>query len=375
MDRTPRQAIELRGVSKRFGNVPVLKNVTLSVAQSEVLTLLGPSGSGKSTILNLIAGFFPPDAGDIVLDGNIANEVPTHRRNLGMVFQNYSLLPHLSVANNVAFGLTVRNRPRAEIQQRVHWALGLVHLTELADRFPAQLSGGQQQRIAVARALVVNPSVLLYDEPLSNLDAKLRKELQVELRRIHRDTGTTTLYVTHDQEEAITMADRVALVNGGVIEQLGDPRSIFEYPRTRFVAEFMGYANFLTGRLEARRDNACVVVLGDGSRLVSDGNGAAPLNSQVTLCIRDERVLIEPAHGGSHLALPSAQTNPPLPGIIKDITYTGTAYVVFVVLQTGAGLRARVPVQQLDGQPPEMGGRVNVLLPRRDLRALADADV
>jgi spermidine/putrescine transport system ATP-binding protein len=254
--------IELRGVSKRYGANIALRELQLEISDGEFFCLLGPSGCGKTTTLNLIGGFVAPTEGTIWLRGQRIDNLPPHKRPVNTVFQSYALFPHMSVRDNVAFGLKMDRVKRAETDRRVAEALALVGLEEFGDRTPAQLSGGQQQRVAVARALVKRPAVLLLDEPLGALDLKLRQRLQVELSQIHREVGTTFVYVTHDQEEAMSMADRIAVMNLGRIEQLGTPFEIYRRPTSRFVADFIGDANFLDVRVD--HDMA---VLPDGTRV------------------------------------------------------------------------------------------------------------
>jgi ABC-type Fe3+/spermidine/putrescine transport system ATPase subunit len=237
-------ALRLAGISKRYGAVTAVDAVDLEVREGEFLTLLGPSGCGKTTTLGLIAGFFPPSAGEIYLKGKPVAGLPPFRRDIGVVFQDYALFPHMTAGDNVAFGLKMRNLDRGEIDRRVKEALDLVQLRGLGDRRPLELSGGQRQRVALARALVIRPAVLLLDEPLSNLDLKLREEMRVEIAGLQRRLGITTVFVTHDQGEALVMSDRIAVMNAGRIEQLGRPAEIYERPATRFVAEFIGRMNF-----------------------------------------------------------------------------------------------------------------------------------
>lgn len=235
----------LEGVSKRFGDTVAVDNVTLVVRQGSFTTLLGPSGCGKTTTLRLIAGFETPDSGDISLDGESLTKTPPWERDIGFVFQNYALFPHMTVSSNISFGLETRGVGKNEIQARVQEVLDLVSLLGLGQRYPAQLSGGQQQRVALARAIVTQPRVLLLDEPLSNLDAKLREETRVELRRIQQETGITALYVTHDQEEALALSDKVVVMNQGHVEQVGMPEDVWGNPRNLFTAEFLGVDNLL----------------------------------------------------------------------------------------------------------------------------------
>ncbi|MDK2914541.1 MAG: thiamine transport system ATP-binding protein [Thermococcaceae archaeon] len=246
--------IELSGIKKAWEDFKLEIN-DLRVKDGEFLTLLGPSGCGKTTTLRIIAGFEKPDSGEILFDGKSVNELPPYERGIGIVFQDYALFPHMSVFKNVAFGLEMRRLPKAEIERRVKWALELVGLKGFENRYPEQLSGGQQQRVALARALVVEPQVLLLDEPLSNLDAKIRERLRGEIRRIQRELGITTIYVTHDQEEAMAISDRIAVMNVGKLEQVGSPLELYYRPKTEFVARFLGLSNIL--ELEARNGVAC----------------------------------------------------------------------------------------------------------------------
>ncbi len=239
--------VVIRQLTKRFGPTTVLRDISLTVEPRELFFLLGPSGCGKTTLLRTIAGFYQPDEGQLFFGDRPLAGVPPHRRNTGMVFQNYALWPHLTVAQNVAYGLDVRGVNPTEKRRRVQEALAVVRMDDYADRTPNQLSGGQQQRIALARALVVQPDVLLLDEPLSNLDAKLRLEMRDEIRRIHAQTRLTTIYVTHDQKEALSLANRMAILHHGAIEQIGDPRTVYRHPANRFVADFIGESNWLPG--------------------------------------------------------------------------------------------------------------------------------
>jgi spermidine/putrescine transport system ATP-binding protein len=278
------RGIELRGVSKRYGNNVALRSLDLEIRDGEFFCLLGPSGCGKTTTLNLVGGFVAPTEGTIWLRGQRIDTLPPHKRPVNTVFQSYALFPHMSVRDNVAFGLKMDRVKRQETARRVNEALALVGLEEYGDRTPAQLSGGQQQRVAVARALVKRPAVLLLDEPLGALDLKLRQRLQVELSQIHREVGTTFVYVTHDQEEAMSMADRIAVMNLGLIEQLGTPFEIYRRPTSRFVADFIGDANFLD--VEVAGD---VAVLADGTRVPCRPSGR---NGAATLMIRPESLRI-----------------------------------------------------------------------------------
>jgi spermidine/putrescine ABC transporter ATP-binding subunit len=282
--------IELRGVSKTYGHHTALQPTELKIQDGEFFCLLGPSGCGKTTTLNLIGGFVAPTQGTIWIQGQRVDRLPPHKRNVNTVFQSYALFPHMTVSENVGFGLRMARVDKRERAQRVTEALELVGLEEFGGRLPGQLSGGQQQRVAVARALVRRPAVLLLDEPLGALDLKLRKRLQVELSQIHREVGTTFVYVTHDQEEAMTMADRVAVLNVGMIEQIGAPEEIYKRPRSRFVADFIGESNFFAATV----DNGAkgTVVLVDGTRV---GHARQELDrgtTSVTLMVRPESIHI-----------------------------------------------------------------------------------
>ncbi|MGH3001954.1 MAG: ABC transporter ATP-binding protein [Gaiellaceae bacterium] len=272
--------IELRGVVKKYGQQVALRGLDLEIRAGEFFCLLGPSGCGKTTTLNLIGGFVPVTEGEIWIQGERIHELPPHKRPVNTVFQSYALFPHMNVRENVRFGLKMDRVPRSESTPRVEEALRLVGLEDFGDRMPTQLSGGQQQRVAVARALVKRPSVLLLDEPLGALDLKLRQRLQIELAQIHRDVGTTFVYVTHDQEEAMSMADRIAVMNDGRIEQLDTPETIYRRPATRFVADFIGDSNFFAATVEGE-----VAQLADDSRLpCRGGRGAA------TVMVRPESI-------------------------------------------------------------------------------------
>ena len=281
-----RAVVELVGVSKRYGAVTALDALDLAVYEGELLSLLGPSGCGKTTTLNVIAGFAAPDAGRVVIDGDDVTAEPAWRRGLGVVFQSYALFPHMSVADNVAFGLRERGAGKREIAERVRAALALVRLPAVAHQRPHQLSGGMQQRVALARALVIRPRVLLLDEPLAALDRKLREEMRAELRDIQRTVGITTVFVTHDQHEALGLSDRVAVMSAGRVEQLGSPREVYERPATRFVADFIGASSVLEGRA---LDGETVELAGGVRLRVALREGPAP-GRAVRLLVRPERV-------------------------------------------------------------------------------------
>ncbi len=286
-------AVQLDGVTKRFGNVVALDNVSLLVRRGELMTLLGPSGCGKTTLLNVVAGFLLPDSGEIAIDGRRVTDVPPHRRESGIMFQNYALFPHMSVAANVGYGLRMRRVVKPEIARRVADALALMKLDGLEDRKPRQLSGGQQQRVALARALVIRPRVLLLDEPFSALDRNLRAAMQVEIKEIQRKLGVTTIFVTHDQSEALSLSDRIAVIAAGRIRQLGTPDEIYCRPIDRFVASFVGDVNVLHARLERIDGATAAVALGPARVLVPSRTlqGAAP-GALVDLFVRPEQLRV-----------------------------------------------------------------------------------
>src|SRR5580704_6286233 len=289
-------AVTFDGVSKNFGEVKALDHVSLKIGRGEFMTLLGPSGCGKTTLLKLAAGFLAPDGGTVAIDGKCVNDVPTYKREIGMMFQNYALFPHMSVAENIGYGLKTRHVPRHDIRRRVADALALVKLTGMEDRKPRQLSGGQQQRVALARALVINPTVLLLDEPFSALDKNLRGSMQVELREIQRKLKVTTIFVTHDQSEALSLSDRLAVMSEGRIRQLGTPEEIYRRPCERFVASFVGDANVLRGRLERVDGALAIVALGAARIKVPSGplQGIAA-SAPVDLFVRPEQLRLTAA--------------------------------------------------------------------------------
>jgi putative spermidine/putrescine transport system ATP-binding protein len=314
-----RPVLELAGVRKHYDSLVAVDDLDLSLRTGEFLTLLGPSGSGKTTTLMMVAGLQQPDAGSITLNGASVARLPPYRRDIGMVFQSYALFPHMTVRRNVAFPLEMRGLGKAEIARLVDEALALVKLPDHGDRLPRQLSGGQQQRVALARAMVYRPALLLMDEPLGALDRKLREQLQLEIKRVHRERDISVLYVTHDQEEALTMSDRIAVFNRGRIEQIGTPEELYDRPATRFVASFIGDTNLLSGRVVAASDGMCEVETAAG-RIRASQRQPIAAGTPVTVAVRPERVVLAaPRGGGSGLA-----------GNIAEIIFLGTArkYVV-----------------------------------------------
>ena len=334
----PRAAIGIDGVSKRFGGVGAVDDVSLEIADGEFFSLLGPSGCGKTTTLRMVAGFERPDEGRIVLNGNDVTTVPANKRPLNMVFQQYALFPHMSVYDNVAFGLKVKRVPRAEHKERVHEMLRVVSLEGMDKRRARQLSGGQQQRVALARALVNRPAALLLDEPLGALDVKLRKQMQLELKRIQSELGTTFVYVTHDQEEALAMSDRIAVMNGGRVEQIGGPREIYERPQTAFVADFIGSLNAFDFRVDELIGDSAVMRLGEDGRLVVPVNGGHSPGETLRVAVRPERIQIggTAVPGGSQLA-----------GKVAEIVFLGMYTQFHVDTAAGRFVAHRLADEQL----------------------------
>jgi len=313
-NRSP--AVELKALVKKYKDVVAVDHLTLSISRGEFLTLLGPSGSGKTTTLLMIAGFEKLTDGEIILEGRSVALAPPHKRNIGMVFQNYALFPHMNVADNIAFPLKMRKVSTTDIKRRTADVLNQVRLPGYEKRYPHQLSGGQQQRVAVARALVFQPSLLLMDEPLGSLDRKLREEMQVELRKIHIDLEITSLYVTHDQEEALALSDRIALLNEGKLQQVDSPGEVYERPANKFVAGFLGEATFFTGHVLAFEKGNPILSIGEESCICVSKPASCVLNDEVTVAVRPEKMRL-------------AQSNPEdenwnsVPGVVKSVVYLG----------------------------------------------------
>jgi spermidine/putrescine transport system ATP-binding protein len=346
--------VQLQGLVKRFGTVTAVDGIDVDIPSGEFFSLLGPSGCGKTTTLRMIGGFERPDEGRIVLDGRDMAETPPHRRPVNTVFQSYALFPHLDVAANVGFGLRFQSVGREESGRRVAEALRLVRLGGYGDRRPSELSGGQQQRVALARALVLNPRVLLLDEPLGSLDAKLRKALQIELKAIQEEVGITFVYVTHDQEEALTMSDRIAVMSAGTVVQVGRPREVYEEPATAYVADFLGVSNLMDARapVEGR------VTIGDVE--LEARRGDVDATGDVKVVIRPERVRIEPrdAGGSNHV-----------PGMVERTVFLGPTVQVVVRLVGGQAVQSIEPNRE-DIVGHAQGDPVSVHLPADDLRVL-----
>ena len=336
-------------VEKRFGDQVAVRGIDLLVRPGEFVTLLGPSGCGKTTCLRMIAGFIAPTSGRIVMGGRDITALPPHRRNTGMVFQSYALFPHRTVANNIAFGLHVRRLPRAECEARIKDALRLVHLEQFADRYPGQLSGGQRQRVALARAVVIRPDILLLDEPLAALDLKLREELQVEIRRIQSALKITTLFVTHDQGEALSMSDRVAVMHDGGIAQIDSPEMLYERPNSRYVANFVGRTNLLDVVVREKLDGGMVRVETDGADTASFIATVAHLKIDVgTRCLLGARP--------EHLRFGGGRANT-IAAKVRSTTYLGS--IRYVEAEGADGQRFAVQVRP--GEPTPVPGEVVVI--------------
>jgi putative spermidine/putrescine transport system ATP-binding protein len=338
-------ALKLSGLRKEYGSSVAIDDVSLDIEGGEFLTLLGASGSGKTTTLMAIAGFVSPTRGQVLIDGVDQTVIPTYRRDIGMVFQHYALFPHLNVERNIAFPLQMRRIARSEVADRVGRALDLVRLKGFGSRFPKELSGGQQQRVALARALVYEPSILLLDEPLGALDQNLRVEMQLEIRRIQTVLNITTISVTHDQNEAITMSDRIAVMRAGRIEQIGTPHEIYEQPRTRYVSEFMGSTNFISasvenGRVVTQSGKTCPIP--DSARFASD--------QAVEIAIRPERIIFKRYCTDQEATLPAT---------VETVVYQGSSWRIQVVLDSGEKLISIVPTGD-ERTSLTVGQRVNV---------------
>ncbi|OZA92271.1 MAG: polyamine ABC transporter ATP-binding protein [Azorhizobium sp. 39-67-5] len=328
-------SVALMGLTKTYGLSTAVDKLSLEIAAGEMVAFLGPSGCGKTTSLRMIAGLVQPSAGDILISGQPVTRVPVHRRNIGMLFQNYALFPHLNVAENVAFGLQMRGLNRADRDIRVRDALALVQLERFAERMPSALSGGQQQRVALARALVIEPSVLLLDEPLGALDKELRENMQIELRRLQQRLSITTIMVTHDQEEALTLADRIVVMRGGRLEQVGTPGDIYGRPSSRFVAGFVGASNLFEGRVTGGDARSCQIALAGGVRLTAPGS--ADIGDDVLVLIRPEAIHVRPADLGAPGAPNSAIAT------IEDAIYRGPLTHLYLRLSNDHPLVVFVP--------------------------------
>jgi putative spermidine/putrescine transport system ATP-binding protein len=334
--------IELRDITKQFGSVTALHGVSLTVPKGLFLTLLGPTGCGKSTLLRIIAGFVKPTSGQVLIDGKVMNDLPPNQRQVGLLFQNYALFPHMTVEQNVGFGLKVRGLSKAKISARLNEILPLVGIEHLRRRYPTQISGGQQQRTALARTLAIEPRVLLLDEPLAALDRRLRLEMQVELKKLITRVGITTICVSHDQDEALSMSDSIALMNSGRVEQFGSPLELYDRPQTPFAASFLGNSNLLSGQLRREPEGGSVFVAGD-LRIVLP---PAPPSDNATLLLRPE-----------HLTILQEATGDSMPGSIVFVTHLGYSVQYEVKLDAGPAFLVSVP-RARDMVPLPSGARV-----------------
>ena len=364
-DRNSGVAIAVSHITKIFGEgrnrVTALDDVSIDIRDNEFFTLLGPSGCGKTTLLRLIAGFDHPGSGTILLHGEDISRLPPFKRSVNTVFQSYALFPHMTVAENIGFGLEMLDRPKAEIRRTVDEMLSLVKMGELKNRRTDQISGGQQQRVALARALAPRPKVLLLDEPLSALDYKLRKDMQIELKRLQHETGITFIFVTHDQEEALTMSDRVAVMNAGRVLQIGSPQAIYNQPADRFVADFIGDTNFLVGQMSLGSEGVRTVRLSGGVELPVSAVEEAPDTGKVTVVIRPE-----------HVALKSQPGDRSLKGRLDTIVYFGTDTHYHITLSTGEPFMARLQNTRGDTRPFEVGQEIGVSIEPDAVQVLRD---
>lgn len=358
-DKERGAAVDIRAVTKTYGTFTALDDVSLRIEPGQFMTFLGPSGSGKTTTLNVIAGFTDLTAGEILIGDRSVGKLPAHKRNVGVVFQHYALFPHMTVAANVAYPLKLRRVPQAERNRRVADTLEMVRLTDFAHRYPAELSGGQQQRVALARAMVFDPPLLLMDEPLGALDKKLREWLQLEIKRIHRELGTTFVYVTHDQEEALALSDRIAVFNKGRIEQVGSGRDLYDRPETLFVGRFIGESTVLRGPHELRGGETALRI---GEEWVS--HPGRPVGSgRQALLVRPEKIALRRPGTGTEDGLNT------LPGRISEAIYLGSGVKYEVTLADGSRAVARVP---LSDEPLALGESVIVGWQKQDARLLPD---
>lgn len=320
--------LELKNVTKRFGSFTAVKDFSIAVEEGEFVSFLGPSGCGKTTTLRMIAGFLEPTEGEIFIKGQKVNDLPPYHRDSGMVFQNYALFPHMTVFDNIAFGLRYRKVPKNEIKNHVKEMLELVQLPGLKSRKPSELSGGQQQRVALARAMVIKPKLLLFDEPLSNLDAKLREQLRVELRQIQQEVGITSIFVTHDQEEALSLSDRIVVMKEGEMTQVGTPYEIYENPQSLFVGKFIGQSNFINGEVSSIQGNAAMVQLEGGLAIGVTKTGSFSKGDTASILIRAERINVLEKPVRKHLE----DSMNVLKGIITDVSYLGSNIYYYIRL-------------------------------------------
>ncbi|SFU20240.1 ABC transporter ATP-binding protein [Sedimentitalea nanhaiensis] len=355
-------SVHLNNIVKRFGGFTAVHQTSLAIPEGEFVTLLGPSGCGKTTNLRMIAGLLDPTEGEILIGGKRMNEVPIHKRNLGIVFQNYALFPHKTVAQNVAFGLRYRDVPKADVASRVQAALDLVQLPEVGERYPKELSGGQQQRIALARAIVIQPEVLLLDEPLSALDANLREDMRVELKRIQHQIGVTTVFVTHDQSEALAMSDKIVVMSAGRVEQIGTPEEVYNTPASAFVANFLGASNILQGRCTGRDAQAVQIEIAPFGTVPVPADKAADLREgPAKLILRAEKLLLLGAAADTS-GLITAQAT------VETVDYQGQTVRYFVRL----GETQLQAINMIDTRPFVEGSTVTIGFRPQDCAALQE---
>jgi len=350
--------LEIRNLTKRFGTFTAVDNFNLNVEKGEMVALLGASGCGKTTILRMVAGFLEPTGGDILIDGKVVNKIPSYKRNVGIFFQNYALFPHMTVFDNVAYSLKLKKMDRETIGKKVTDIIQLVKLQGLEKRYPRELSGGQQQRVALARAIIMEPTVLLLDEPLSNLDAKLRVDMQVEIKQIQRKLNITTIIVTHDQEEAVSLADKVLVMNAGHLLQEGAPEEIFDHPSSPFIADFMGFTNFIHGTVE-EKDSVGYTVRSKGTgktvRIPLNRKPDMQKGTEVTLCVRPRNI---------HLSGEKTGTNV-FTGKVAAVTYKGNISLVDVT----DAFDAPVHLNIADYDGPQAGEEITFFIPEEKLLA------
>lgn len=354
--------IDLRGVTKRYGAVEAVRDVSLTIGEGEILTLLGPSGSGKTTLLRMIAGFEAPDAGSVWLDGKNVTAAPPYERDVRLVFQSYALFPHLSVAKNVAFGLEMMGVPKGEREARVAEAIQLVQIGGLEKRMPHELSGGQRQRVALARALVCRPKVLLLDEPLSALDARLRDAMQVELKKLQQKVGITFVFVTHDQHSALVLSDRIAVVNEGRIEQIGPVSEVYHRPRTAFVASFLGETNLLSAKVLSRSGGRVRLAVSDHVELLANDDGAdGDLGGEARVAVRPEKI---------HVEKDDFEIDGTFVATVTDEIFRGPLVELFLTTEDGLSLTAVMATRTADRDVPAKGDRVRWWVHRDDVVVL-----
>ena len=359
---TPTPVVQLKGVLKRFGKVVAVEKMDLDIEEGSLVTLLGPSGCGKTTILRMIAGLETPTEGDIYIKGKRVNDTPIHKRNLGMIFQNYALFPHKTIFDNVAFGLKYRDVPRDEIRKRVFRALDMVRLPGVEDRMPSQLSGGQQQRIALARAIVIEPVVLLMDEPLSALDENLREEMRREVDNLQQMLGVTTVFVTHDQREALSMSNKIVVMKDGRKQQEGSPEEVYNLPGNHFVADFLGHSNFFDGEILGRDDDLIKVRVEDGNEILVRQAGDWNPGDRIELVVRAQKFEITRT---AEAASPPGENS--FTGRVKERSYMGGEASYFVELNTGTMVHV---INLTRVQPFRPGDEVTIHTPPHSCRLL-----